>query len=134
MTKGRRIILYAGGFVIGCVLVYFMLIRGNDRSYWLPENRLKDQVQHSQVIFSEHAKCIMACRSISEEEVNFILKNGDVNFGDSDIHNTPCPSYAFDGATSEGKKIRIVCTACDSIAEVTTAIKLDNGQDTCRCN
>jgi hypothetical protein len=133
MTKGKRTLLFLSGLLIGCVLVYFTLIRGKDRSYWLPGNRLKEQVKQSKIIFSEHAKCIMACRGISEETVNTVLKEGDVNFGESDVHNTPCPSYAFDGKTKEGKKIRIICTACDSIAEVTTAINLDAGKDTCRC-
>ncbi len=133
MTKRHRIQLFLGGFIIGCVLVYFTLIRGKDRTYWLPANRLKEQVKKSKVVFSEHAKCIMTCRGISETEINHILQTGDVNFGESDVHNTPCPSYAFDGKTAEGKNLRIVCTACDSIAEVTTAIKLEEGKDTCRC-
>lgn len=134
MTKARRIQLFIVGFTLGSVMVYFTLFRGKDRDYWLPENRLKDQVSKSRVIFSDHAKCIMQCRGISETEVNHVLKNGDVNFGESDIHNTPCPSYAFDGKTSGGMNVRIVCTACDSIAEVTTAINLDQGKDTCKCN
>lgn len=133
MTQRRRIGLFLAGLIIGCILVYFMLFRGQDRTYWLPENRLKEQVSKSRVVFSEYAKCMMACRGISEEEVNHILKEGDVNFGDSDIHNTPCPSYAFDGLTTTGKNVRIVCTACDSVAEVTTAIRLDEVKDACKC-
>ena len=134
MKQRKRIGLFLIGFAISCVGVYFMLFRGNiDRTYWLPENRLKDQMLNSKVIYSEHAMCIMFCRGITQDDVNEILKNGDVNFGESDVHNTPCPSYAFDGKTLKGKDVRVICTACDSIAEVTTTINLVQEKDTCKC-
>jgi len=135
MTKGQRIRLFSVGFVIGCVLVYFILFRGGtDRTYWLPGNRVKEQVDKSTFTFSEHAKCIMACKQITEEEVRDILKNGDVNFSESDTRGVPCPSYAIEG-TSHNKKLRVLLTVFerDSTAEITTAINLEGGKDTCRC-
>ena len=74
MTTPKRIRLYIYGFLIGCVMVYFMLFRGNDRSYWLPANRVKEQVNKSTFKYSEHARCKMQCKQISEKEVAEILK------------------------------------------------------------
>ena len=111
-----------------------MLFRGTDRTYWLPENRVKEQVNKSTFIFSEHAKCILQCKQISEEEVKEVLKTGEVNFSESDTHGVPCPSYAIEG-TSHNKKLRVLLTIFekDSTAEITTAINMEAGKDTCRC-
>lgn len=134
MTKGKRIRLFFIGFIIGCVLVYFMLFRDSDRSYWLPDNRVKEQVNKSTFTFSEHAICIMACKQITEEEVRDILKNGDVNFSESDTRGVPCPSYAIEG-TTHNKKLRVLVTIFerDSMAEITTTINMEAGKDTCKC-
>lgn len=129
----RRFLLFSFGFLIGCVGVYFMLFRGQDRDYWLPGNRVKDQVKNSKVIFSDYALCIMKCRNISEADVQHILLNGDVNFSESDIRNAVCPSYAFEGNTIAGTSLRVVCTACDSVAHISTAVFMNAPADTCRC-
>jgi len=112
-----------------------MLFRGTDRSYWLPENRVKEQVNKSTFKYSEHAKCEMLCKQITEAEVAEVLKNGDVNFSESDTRGVPCPSYVIEGTTATNKKLRIVVTIFkrDSIAEITTAINMEAGKDTCNC-
>ena len=134
MLTWKRIRLYLFGFLIGCVMVYFLLLRGVNRTYWFPNNRVKEQVNKSTFSFSEHAKCILLCKQISEEEVREVLKNGDVNFSESDTRGVPCPSYAIEG-TSHNKKLRVLLTVFerDSTAEITTAINMEAGKDTCRC-
>ena len=131
--KPRRILLFSFGIVIGCVMVYFTLIRGKNRGYWLPENRIKDLILHSEIIYSPHAKCMMACRNINEQNVLDILKNGDVNFYESDVHGSACPSYAIEGNAAGTKKLRIVVTTVDSVAEIETAIDLSLRKDSCLC-
>ncbi len=135
MTKWKRIRLYLVGFFIGCVGVYFMLFRGTDRSYWLPENRVKEQVNKSTFKYSERTKCKMLCKQITEAEVAEVLENGDVNFSESDTRGVPYPSYVIEGTTATNKKLRIVVTIFkrDSIAEITTAINMEAGKDTCNC-
>lgn len=134
MKIGQRLRLYGAGFLIGCVLVYFILLRGKNRTYWLPKNRVKEQVDKSTFKFSEHARCILACKQISEEEVRDVLKNGEVNFSESDTRGVPCPSYAIEGS-SHNKKLRVLLTVFerDSTAEITTAMNLEAGKDTCKC-
>ena len=134
MNKWRRIRLYLLGFLIGCVMVYFLLLRGVNRDYWTPNNRVKEQVKKSTFKYSEHAKCMLQCKGISEDEVQEILKNGDVNFTESDTHGVPVPTYAIEG-TSHNKKLRVLVTVFehDSTAEITTAINMEAGTDTCKC-
>lgn len=129
----KRLFLFSIGIILGSLLVYFTLIRGRNRAHWLPGNRVKELILKSEIIYSPHAKCIMACRNISESDVMHILKEGDVNFKESHVRDTPCPSYAIDGTGTGDKNIRIVVTTVDSIAEIETAIDLDSKKDSCLC-
>ena len=76
---------------------------------------------------------MMACRNISEQNVMNILKNGDVNFEESNVRNTPRPYYAMEGAIAGDKIIRVIVTTIDSIAEIETAIALEVQKDSCDC-
>lgn len=133
MPVSKRILIYAVGFFIGSVMVYFILFRGRDRTYWLPGNRVKEELTKKKLYFPENTLCKMKCRNINEEEIKEILTNGDVNFQESDVHDAPCPSYAIEGSTSGHKELRIVFTSFDSITEVTTAINLAGKNDSCNC-
>ena len=135
MTLSQRLRLYLAGFLAGCVLVYFLLFYGKERASWLPDNRVKEQVNKSLFIFSDHAKCILQCKNISEEEVTEVLKTGEVNFSASDTRGVPCPSCALEGKTSGNKSLRVIVTVFekDSTAEITTAINLEAEKDTCNC-
>jgi hypothetical protein len=133
MNKSRRILLFSAGIFLGTVMVYFTLIRGRNRTYWLPGNRVKELIQKSKIVYSAHAKCIMDCWRIDIENVRVIIKNGDVNFKESNARNTSHPSYAVDGELSGNRKIRIIVTTADSVATIETAIDLDSKKGNCLC-
>jgi len=123
-------------------MVYFVLFRGRDRSYWFPENRVKEKLMKGNLVFTEHAQCRMKCRAISEEEVREILKNGNINFSESHPHDTPCPSYAFEGTTADKQNVRIIFASCPPnhiragdtlITKVVTAIDLGLEKESCNC-
>jgi hypothetical protein len=133
MSISSRARLFFLGFMLGCVLVYLILFRGRNRSYWLPENRVKEKLMKGNLIFTTHALCRMKCRAITEEKVKAILKNGNINFQKSHPHDTPCPTYAFEGITADKQLLRIIFASCDSITKVVTAIDLGLEKDTCEC-
>lgn len=60
------------------------------------------------------------------------LKEGDVNFSESHIRDTPTPSYVIDGTLST-KKIKLVIATVDSISEVKTIIDLQAEKNSCLC-
>lgn len=133
MEKPRRFLLYGFGLVIGCIIVYFSLFKDKNRTDWLPKNRIKDLILKSELIYSVHAKCIMKCRNLSEKDVTNIITSGNVNLSESNVHETPCPTYAIEGKLENEKKIRVLITTIDSVAEVETAIDLSQPTDTCNC-
>lgn len=82
--------------------------------------------------YSNHAKCRMQCRKISQSEVEQIMQGGKINYNKSDIQNTRCPRYAVEGITSDEQQVRIVFAQCNDKTTVVTVIDLDT-EWSCHC-
>ena len=75
--------------------------------------------------YTEHARCRMQCRHISQSEVEEIMQDGNINYRKSDVKANPCPLYAIEGVTSDRQRVRIVFAQCDYKTKVVTTIDLD---------
>ncbi len=78
----------------------------------------------TKLIYSRHAKCRMACRQISNAEVEDILLNGTINYSkiqESDKGKT----YPLEGLTKDNQNVRIVFAPHGSETVVVTVIDLD---------
>ena len=95
----------------------------NSRSKW----------RYQPLDYTQHARCRMACRNISEAEVAAILKEGTINYKKSDVNDKPCASYAVEGNTNDGQKVRIVFGACNGKTKVITCIDIGVEHE-CSCN
>jgi len=82
--------------------------------------------------YSNHAKCRMECRHITQAEVEETMRDGKINYGKSDIQNSRCPRYAVEEVTKDNQKVRIVFAQCNNYTEVVTVIDLDT-EWTCDC-
>ena len=82
--------------------------------------------------YSNHAKCRMDCRHITQEEVEDIMQNGKINYKKSDLQNARCPRYALEGVTKDKQDVRIVYAQCNESTTVVTVIDLDT-EWTCDC-
>ena len=82
--------------------------------------------------YSNHAKCRMACRHITEGEVEETMEEGKINYRKSDIQNSRCPRYAVEEVTKDNQRVRIVFAQCNNDTEVVTVIDLDT-EWTCDC-
>jgi len=82
--------------------------------------------------YSNHARCRMDCRHITEGEVQETMRDGTINYRKSDIKNARCPRYALEDQTKDGQHVRIVFAQCDNYTEVVTVIDLDT-EWTCDC-
>lgn len=79
----------------------------------------------SYIEYTEHAKCRMECRKISQREVEEIMRDGTINYKKSNARGRPCPTYALEGVTSDNQRVRIVFGQCDLKTKVVTCIDLD---------
>jgi hypothetical protein len=86
----------------------------------------------SYIEYTQHAKCRMECRHISQAEVEEIMQDGKINYAKSDVNGRPCPSYALEGLTKDDQRVRIVFGQCDEKTKVITVIDL-NTDWTCDC-
>ncbi len=82
--------------------------------------------------YSNHAKCGMDCRKISQAEVEDIMQNGKINYNKSDVQNARCPRYAIEGITKDNQRVRIIFAQCNEKTEVVTVIDLETDW-TCHC-
>jgi hypothetical protein len=86
----------------------------------------------SYIEYSNHAKCRMQCRNISQAEVEEMMRDGKINYAKSDLKNARCPRYAVEGITSDQQRVRIVYAQCNEATTVVTVIDL--GRDwQCDC-
>ena len=86
----------------------------------------------SYIEYSNHAKCRMGCRKISQAEVEEIMEAGKINYNKSDLNNARCPRYAVEGVTTDNQKVRIVFAQCNEKTQVVTVIDLDT-EWSCNC-
>lgn len=82
--------------------------------------------------YSNHAKCRMQCRHISQAEVEDIMRNGNINYTKSDLKNARCPRYAVEGRTNDNQRVRIVYAQCNGATTVVTVIDLETEFE-CSC-
>ena len=62
----------------------------------------------SMLEYTRHARCRMDCRSITQAEVQDIMKNGRINYRKSNVKANPCPVYALEGYTDDNQHVRVV--------------------------
>ncbi|HEX7905568.1 MAG TPA: DUF4258 domain-containing protein [Chitinophagaceae bacterium] len=104
---------------------------GNSSSNSINRDRGFDR-RVSYIEYSNHAKCRMQCRKISQAEVEEIMQEGKINYNKSDIKNARCPRYALEGVTKDNQRVRIVYAQCNKATTVVTVIDLDTDFE-CHC-
>ncbi len=82
--------------------------------------------------YTDHAKCRMKCRKITQAEVEEIMQEGKINYSKSNVKDKPCPIYALEGITNDNQKVRIIFAQCDYKTKVVTSIDLDHDWE-CYC-
>jgi hypothetical protein len=82
--------------------------------------------------YSNHARCRMDCRHITQAEVEQIMRDGKINYNKSDLQNARCPRYAIEGLTKDNQDVRIVFAQCNESTTVVTVIDLDK-EWSCDC-
>ncbi len=128
------------------VLVVIKLVRGKETSPVKPKTTTttKDPASNktnrdngfdrrtSYLEYSNHAKCRMECRHISQAEVEEIMREGKINYTKSDVKNARCPRYALEGVTDDHQRVRIVYAQCNESTTVVTVIDLETDFN-CSC-
>jgi hypothetical protein len=86
----------------------------------------------SHLYYTRHALCRMDCRHISKDDIKEIMRKGIINFNKSNRRDRPCPTFALQGETGDGEKLRVVFAQCDDETKVVTCYNLEEDFD-CHC-
>ena len=86
----------------------------------------------SYIEYTDHAVCRMECRKISQEDIEDIMRNGEINYNKSEVKQAPCPVYAVQGYTRDREHLRVIFGQCDYQTKVITCYNLDQDFE-CHC-
>ena len=82
--------------------------------------------------YTQHAICRMDCRKISKSDIQDIMLTGEINYAKTDVNDKPCPTYALQGYTNDGQRIRVIFAQCQTKTKVVTCYDLEKDFE-CHC-
>jgi len=117
MTLLQRFGYYLGGFAIGLVILAFFL-KGKKTSFsYGPDARVLKNINSKKIIYSEDSQLYLKENQIDTSTISYILKNGDINFSNSETRKKPCATYYIEG-DFEDNEMTVSVQNCDSIATI----------------
>ncbi len=110
-----RLRFYGLGFGLGCVVVWATLYNGRERSSWLPEGRVLEFLESTDIEISEKLKCELECANIP---VNFMdstfWANAEVDFDKSATKRKPCPEHYIQSKIKDGREVSVFIENCET--------------------
>jgi hypothetical protein len=130
MTFWARFRYYLIGVSLGVVISFFFF-RGRGCA-WLPENRVKNELAESVVLYTDKMKCELKCNNLKEEDIYELFYSGEVLFSESKPNEDP-KIYVLEGESAEGKTFKVAFKLKDTISTVDEIIDgTDDGA--CKCD
>jgi len=113
----KRVGYYLIGFSLGAVVVYFIWHKKEVTFDYGMDARTLKTIRIREKIYSKEAQSTLEKNKLDTLAINFILKNGDVNFGKSKQREKPCAKYMIEGEYKE-KRIDLWVVRCDSTSTI----------------
>lgn len=131
-----RLRLYLIGLVISSIVCYFTLWRGKEATLggWFPNDRVISFLLTSKLTIPEKSKCKLDCAGVTEADLRKSLKEGKVDFDNSNTSKEPCHEYLVNMKDKAGKSLQVRFAACtkDSTSQV-IEVYPDVQAPTCDC-
>jgi len=123
MKLAYRLAYFSGGFIIG-ILILFFILSGKKTScaYGLDARTLKN-IRLKERAFSEKTLEVLRTNNLDTAAISQLLVEGDVVFSESNTKLDSCRIYVVKGIASE-KKLKLKIENCDSLATVLDAFLL----------
>ncbi len=117
MKFTQRLFYYLGGFAIGLILLFFFLGGKKASCDYSPSARVLKNIRIKNKEYSEQVLTNMQTYKIDTSDISEILKNGDVDFSNSNTKLDSCKIYYIEG-NSRDKNINMLIENCDSVAKI----------------
>ena len=111
----HRLGYYLGGFAIGLVLLAFFLSGKRASCDYSPDARVLKNIRIKERAFSDTAIEELRTHQIDTAAINWILNNGDVDFGRSNTDIDSCKTYLVYGRPGT-EDLELLFENCDSVA------------------
>jgi hypothetical protein len=120
MKFAYRLAYFSGGFIIGIILLFFILSgKKTSCAYGLDARTLKN-IRLKKRAFSENTLTVLRESNLDTSAISTLLREGDVVFSESNTRLDSCKQYVVVGKVAE-KNLKIKIENCDSLATVMTA-------------
>ena len=117
--------------LIGTVfVVLFFGDRLNLFSSWLPNERVLVRLQQTELKMTEKAKCQMECLDIERKHIDELIKNGNIDFKNSKVHEKPL-IYIVEHSMEKVFEYKLTFAAADSTS---TIINMERNDVKRACN
>jgi Domain of unknown function (DUF4258) len=123
--KNRR--LFFPLLLLVLIFLVFVIRRWNE-----PHRKEAFNREPVSLIYTKHALCRMECRGINKEEIREIMEKGIIHFNRSNRRDRPCPTFALQGRTGSGEKLRVIFAQCPTETKVVTCYNLEEEFE-CQC-
>lgn len=113
----KRVGYYLVGISLGSVIVYFIWSKKDVSFDYGPDARTLKTIRIRKKVYSKDAQAVLTKNNLDTIAINYILKNGDVNFGKSEQREKPCAKYYIEGEFKQ-QKIDLWIVRCDSTSTI----------------
>ncbi len=124
MRLRYRLVYFSGGFIMGLLLLFFILSgKKTSCDYGLDARTLKN-IRLKERVFSENTIEFLKQNEIDTSAISKLLTEGDVVFSESNTKLDSCKQYVIKGKIQE-KNLKIKIANCEKVATVLTATFMD---------
>ncbi len=121
MHIAKRFGFYGFGFVIGLLLLFFFLNGKKAGCDYGPDARTLKNIKIKQRVFSTQSLQALKQNNLDTSAVSYLLRFGDVNFGESNTKLDSCKVYVIEGYVKNAN-LKMKVQNCDKTATVTSII------------
>lgn len=121
MKLAHRLLYFSGGFILGLLLLFFILSGKKTSCAYGPEARTLKNIRLKERVFTEETLQALHDHHLDTSAISILLKDGDVIFSESNIKMDSCNHYVIRGNVSE-KNLKVRIVNCKNIATVYEAV------------
>lgn len=101
MSLLKRIGFFLIGLSLGLVFLTFFLKKKDAEFCYLPECRVLKNIRNKPIEFSPEVKQLFDNKTLTKDQLNYMLTTGDVVFSESDTDAKPCKHYKIRGYSND---------------------------------
>ena len=121
MHIAKRFGFYGFGFVIGLLLLFFFLNGKKAGCDYGPDARTLKNIKIKQRVFSIQSLQALKQNNLDTSAVSYLLRFGDVNFGESNTKLDSCKIYVIEGYV-KNTNLKMNVQNCDKTATITSIV------------